>query len=173
MAINTFFFIARPGIYYRSVGKHGTPLVWNKENVAVTLPTLFVFERSIRFLALQRVVVGIRVLCEMDEDIFYSMGCFRVEKIYGIVGGRQMTVHAISDKPLGVVGVSRCFPGIISKLNLMAGGAELGRRCPDHGVIAKAEKRKRDNQSDTDKDSGNDIFFHGFSSFLMESLLII
>jgi hypothetical protein len=42
----------------------------------------------------------------MNKDIFYSMSGFGIKKFKGIVGSRQMAVHAIRYKSLFIVDMS-------------------------------------------------------------------
>ncbi len=79
------------------------------------------------------------------------MGGFCIEKINGIVGSRQMAIHAIGDKTLCVVHVGGGFPRVVSELDFMAGGTKLGCRGPDHGVIGDTENRKSDNNTQNNK----------------------
>ncbi len=58
-----------------------------------------------------------------------------------------MAIHAVSHKSLGIVDVGGGFPGVVGELNLMAGCAELGRGCPDHGIIGHAENREGNDNS--------------------------
>ena len=62
----------------------------------------------------------------MGKDIFYSMKGFGKKEIKGIVWGRQMAIHAIGNKPMGVVNMSGCLPGINRILNFMTGCTEPG-----------------------------------------------
>lgn len=50
-----------------------------------------------------------------------------------------MAVHAISHKPLGIVYVGRRFPGIVGKLDFVAGSAELRCGSAHHGVVGNTE----------------------------------
>ena len=64
---------------------------------------------------------------EMDEYIFYAVGRLCIKKVNCILRGRQVTVHTIRDKSLGVVYMGRGFPRVKGRLNFVAGGAESRR----------------------------------------------
>jgi len=87
----------------------------------------------------------------MNDDIFDAVHGFGIKEIKGVMGGRKMTVHAVCHKALGVVDMGRGFPGVVGELNFVAGGAELGRRRPDHGVVADTENRKADDDAKNDE----------------------
>ena len=127
------------------MGQHGSPLVRDVENIAVTLLTLFIFKRGIGGLA--RLFMVVFIHGEMDDDVFDAVGGLCIEKIEGIMGGGQMTVHAIRHKTLGIVHMGRCLPGIIGKLDLVAGGTEFGRGCAHHGVIGNTEYGKGNDEA--------------------------
>ena len=63
-----------------------------------------------------------------------------------------MAVHAVSDKSLRIVDMCGGFPGIVGRLDFVAGGAELRRRGADHRVVGNAENRKTDNDPKTDEE---------------------
>lgn len=119
------------------MGQHGAPLIRDVENIPVAFLALLIFKRGIGGLA--RLVMVIFIHGEMDDDVFDAMGRFCIEEIEGVMGGREMAVHAISHKPLGIVYMGRGLPGIVGKLYFMAGGAELRRGCPHHGVVGNTE----------------------------------
>ena len=62
---------------------------------------LVVGEGGVSFLPL--LVVIILLLKEVDENIFGAVKGLGVEELKGIVGGRQMAVHAVGHKSLLVV----------------------------------------------------------------------
>lgn len=144
MAIDAFLFIAGSCIKHRSVGEHRASLIGNIQYVSMAFLTLVVVKRRIRFLPLALMIILGRVLGEMNEDVLYSMECFGIKKFEGIVRCWQVTVHTVGDEALRIVHVSGRLPGIIGKLDLMAGGAKLRRRCSNHGVVADAEQREGD-----------------------------
>jgi hypothetical protein len=86
--------------------QHGSSFIGHIKNITMTFLTLVVFKRSIRFLALQLVVVPTHIFRKMNKDIFYSMSRFCIKKFEGVMGSRQMAVHAIRDKSLFIVDMS-------------------------------------------------------------------
>ena len=98
---------------------------------------LFIFKRVVGRLAIFFVII--LVLGKVDDNIFDPVKGFGIEKINGVTGGWQVTVHAVGHKPLGIVYVGGCLPGIVGKLNLVAGGTKLGRGCAYHGVVSETE----------------------------------
>jgi len=72
-----------------------------------------------------------------------------------------MAIHAVGHKSLLIVHMSGGLPGVVGKLNLMAGGTELGRGCADHGVVSEAEQWKSDNYTNDDENGRLDELFHG------------
>ena len=75
-----------------------------------------------------------------------------IEKIEGIVGSRQVTIHAVRHNPLGIVYMGGGFPCVVGKLNFMTRGAELGGRGADHGIIGNAKERKRNQNADNNQE---------------------
>ncbi len=125
MAIHAPFFIPGSGIYYRSVGEHGPTFIRDIQEITMAFLALFILERGIGSQPVFIVVVF--VLCEMNNDIFNAMGGLGVEKIEGVLWGWQMAIHTIRNKALRIIYMGGCFPGVVSKLDFMAPGAEL--RC--------------------------------------------
>ena len=72
-----------------------------------------------------------------------------------------MTIHAVGHKTLVNVHMTGGLPGVVGKLNLVAGGTKLGRCGADHGVIGEAEEWKSNDHSYGDEDSGLDELLHG------------
>jgi hypothetical protein len=137
VAVHTTLFIARSWIKDRPVSEHGSSSVRNVKNIAMTFLALIVLEGGI---SLHPVfVMIIFLLHKMNNDVFDAVGSLRVEKVEGMVWGGQMTVHTVGHKSLRIIRMCGGFPGVVSKLNFMAGCAELGRGSPDHGVIGDAE----------------------------------
>ena len=124
VAVHTLFFIALSCIEDFSMGQHGTPLIWDIEDISVALQALIVLERGISLLTIFLVVIFI--LGEMNNNVFYPMGCLCIEKIKGVVGGGEMAVHTIRNEPLSVIDMCGCFPGIVGETNFMAPCTELG-----------------------------------------------
>ena len=123
---------------------------------------LFIFKRRIGFLALVFVIVLTHVLGKMNENVFNSMGGLGKKEVECIVGCRQMAIHAVGYKSLGVVYMGGSFPGFHGKLNFVAGGAKLGRGSADHRLIGNTEKRKGDQNADRNQDQSFEIFFHEY-----------
>ncbi len=105
-------------------------------------------------------IILAHVLGKMNINIFYAVYGFGIKKIKCVMGGRQMAVHAVRHKSLGIVDMGGGFPGIVSKLDFMAGCTELRCGGSDHGVIAEAEKGKRNEYTETHKGSSDNKFFH-------------
>jgi hypothetical protein len=98
---------------------------------------LVIFERGVSLLTLFLMVIF--ALKKMNQDVFGTVKGFGIEKVKGVMRGRQMAIHAVGDKSLFIVHMSRGLPGVIGKLNFMAGGTKLGRSCADHGVVGETE----------------------------------
>jgi len=164
MAIHTLFVISRPGIKHRPMRQHGASFIRNIENISMAFQALVIRKRSVCLFSLFFVVICFRPLGKMAPDILYAMSCLCIEKAESILRGRQVAVHAIRHKSLGIVDMGGRFPGIVSKLDFMARCAKLRCRCPDHGVIRNTENGKTDDNTDADKDRPNDVFFHNLLS---------
>lgn len=145
------------------MGQHGTPFVRNVKDVAVTFQALLVFERSVGMFPLDLMIVRFRSLHEMDEDILDAVGRFGIEKIDGIVGGGEVTIHTIRHEPLGVIDMGGRPPGVVCELDFMTRCTKLGCRGPNHRIIRQTEKGKSDKDSHDDENSARDPFFHGGS----------
>ena len=137
MAVHTFFLIARSRVDDGSVGQHGAAFIRNIQQIPVTLHALFIFKRIIGYCKIFLAVVF--TLHKVNKDIFDAVEGLLVEKIKRIVRSRQMTIHAIGHKALGIVDMGGCFPGVIGGLNLVTGGTEFGGRGSYHGVIGDAK----------------------------------
>jgi hypothetical protein len=142
MAFHAPEFVPGPGIKDRPVGQHGPPFIRQVQDIPMTLLALVVFKGSIGRLPVFLVVVS--SFGEVLVDIFNAVKSLSIEKVNGILGSRQMAVHAICHKPLAVIMVRGSLPGPVGKLNFMAGGAEMRGGGPHHGVIGQAEKGKSD-----------------------------
>ncbi len=124
MKIHTPFLISPPRVDHITMGQHGPPLIGNIEKIPMALLALLVLERGIGNAPLLLVVI-----CpahKMDDNVLYAMCRLCIEKIEHICRGRQVTIHAISHKSLSVVGMGGGLPGVVDKLNFMAGRTELG-----------------------------------------------
>jgi len=105
MAIDTFLFIPRSRIQDRAVGEHGASLVGDVEDVSMTFLALFVFYASVCPPAIFFAVICLAAVLEMNDDILEAVQCLGIEKIEGVLGGRQVTVHAVGDHSLAIVDV--------------------------------------------------------------------
>jgi hypothetical protein len=103
MAIHTSLLIAGPGIQYRPVGQHGPSLVWDIKDISMALLALLVLEEGISLLAISFVIVFL--LEEMYNHVLDAMRSFGIEELKGVVGSREMTVHTVRHKSLGVIHV--------------------------------------------------------------------
>jgi len=137
MAIHTFFLIARSRVDHGSMSQHCASFIRYIQQVSMALQALLVFKRRIGSFAVFGLIVF--TLNEMNKDIFNTMKSLLVEKIKGVVGGRQMAIHAIGHKTLGVVNMGGGLPAVVGGLNLVATCTKLGRRSSHHGVVADAE----------------------------------
>ena len=137
MTIYAFLLITRPGIDHVTVSKHSTTFVWNEKEITMAFLALVIPKRGIGLLPLFFVVIF--ALEKMDEDVLGTVKGLGIEKVKGVVRCRQMAIHAVGHKSLFIVHMSGCLPGVVGKLNLVAGGTELGRGCAYHGVIGETE----------------------------------
>ena len=87
------------------------------------------------------------ILKKMDDHVLDAVKGFLIEKIKRILRCRQMAIHAVGNKPLGIVDMGGCFPGVVSESNLMTGCTEFGSGGSHHGVISNAEKGECDENS--------------------------
>jgi hypothetical protein len=158
MAVHTLLFITGSGINYRSMSQHGSTFVRNIEKVAVAFLTLFVPKGSIGFIAILVMIVSL--LGKMNDNVFNAMESLGVEEVKRIVGGRQVTVHAVGYKTLGVVDVGGGLPCVIGILDLMAPRTELRRGRTYHGVVTEAEKGEGYKKPYGDEDGRFDQLFH-------------
>jgi len=165
VTIHASLLVSRSGIEDRSVCQHGAPFIRDIKNISMAFLALLILESGICLLSVFFMIVFI--LDKMNDHIFDAMNGLGKEKIIHILRGGQMTIHAIRNKALSVIGMCRCFPRVIGKLNFVAHGAKLGCRCADHGVVADAEKRKSDNDAKKnindrlDEPFPKGSFFHG------------
>ena len=141
--------------------EHRPSFVGDVKNIAMAFPALLIREGRICLSPLQCMVVFAHVLGKMNKDIFYAVGGFRKEKIECVMWGREVTVHTVCDKTLGIIDVGGCFPGVEGKLNFMAGSTKLGGGCANHCVVGKAKQRESDQDAGANKYGPYEIFFHG------------
>jgi hypothetical protein len=137
MTIYAFLLITRPGIDHVTVSKHSTTFVWNVKKITMALLALVISKGGIGLLPLFFMVI--LALEKMDEDVLGTVKSFGIEKVKGVVGSRQVAIHAVGDKSLFIVHMSGGLPGVVGKLYLVAGGTKLGRGCADHGVVGETE----------------------------------
>jgi len=163
VAVHALFFVAFSRIKHSPVCQHGASFIGDVKNIAVAFLALVVGERGIGFFFLQRMVVTVRALCQMNVDVIDAVSGFGIKKVEGVVRGREVAIHAIGHEAVGVVDVGAGFPGIVGVLDLMAGCAELRRRSPDHCIIPDTEEGKGKEDADTNKDGCNQVLFHGTS----------
>jgi hypothetical protein len=151
MTVNALLLIARSCVDHGAMSKHCPSFVGYVKNVPVAFLTLLILKRGISSLSVLFVIVSIQE--KVNQDILGAMERLGVEEIKGFVGGRKMTVHAVGYEPLRIVNMGRGFPRVVGKLNLMTGGAELGRRSANHGVVREAEQRKGQEDTESNENS--------------------
>jgi hypothetical protein len=117
------------------------------KDISVAFLALIVFEGSIGLLAVFFVIVFIQEK-DMGKEILHAMPCFGIEKVKGVMGGREMTVHTVGHKSLGVIGVCGGFPRVIGELDFVAHGAELRGRGANHCVVGDTEDGEGYNDAD-------------------------
>jgi len=133
------------------MGQHCAPLIRNVKNIPVAFLALLIFEGSIGRHAVFFVVVFPPE--EMDDDVLDPMKGLGIEKIERVMGRREVAIHTIRHKTLGVVDVGGCFPGVVGEADFMTGGTELRRGCPNHGIVRDTEDGKGDDEADADENS--------------------
>lgn len=158
MAVHTLLLVTGPGIDHRPMGQHSSTFVRNIEKVAVAFLTLFVLKGSIGFIAILVMIVSL--LGKMNDNVFNAMESLGVEEVKRIVGGRQVTVHAVGYKTLGVVDVGGGLPCVVGILDLMAPRTKLRRRCAHHCVVTEAEKGESYEEPYGDEHGRFDQSFH-------------
>ena len=161
MAVYTTFFVSFPGIHHIPVGQHGTSFIRDVEEITMAFLTLLVLERGISIFPSLYVIIF--VLEEVDNDVFHTVKGLGVKKVDGTLGGGKVTIHAIRHKALGVVGMGRGLPGVVSELDLMADGAKLRGGRADHGVVGDAEKWESYEETTNDQQERFEHLFSGES----------
>jgi hypothetical protein len=86
------------------VGQHGPSFVRDIKNISVAFLALIVVEGGIGLLAILFVIKFIQNK-DVYEQILDAVPRFRIKKVKCVMGGREMTVHTIGHKSLGVIGV--------------------------------------------------------------------
>ena len=127
MTVHAFLFIARPRVYDSSVSQHGAALIRDVKQIAVALHALFILKRSIGRFAIFFAIVFAQH--EVNEYVFNAVQCLLIEKIKGVVRGRQMAVHAVGHKALAIIDMGGGFPGVVGGLDFVTAGTKLRRRC--------------------------------------------
>lgn len=141
MAIHAFLLIAGTGIQDGPVCQHSPPFIRDVEDISVTFLALIVFKGSVSLLAIFFVIVLIQNK-EVHKHIFDAVCSFGIKKVKGVMGSGEMAIHTVCHESLGVICVSRGFPGVVGELNLMAHGAKLRGGGAHHGVIGDTEDGK-------------------------------
>jgi hypothetical protein len=150
VAIHATLFITGSCIQYGSVGKHGPAFVWNIKDVSVAFLALLILKGGVGLFAIFFVIIFI--LDKMNDNVPDTVGGLFIKEINGIIWGRQVAVHAVCHKTLGIVYMCRGFPGIVCELDFVTPCAELGRGGAHHCVIRDAEKGKCNRNAKRDKD---------------------
>ncbi len=158
MAVDAFFLVPRPGIEHVPVGQHRAPLVGDIKKISVAFEALFIFKRCICSFAVFRVVVLIRN--KVHKNVFDAVQRFGIEEVGGVLGGGQMTIHAIGDESVGVVGMGGGAPSLHGELDLVAGAAKTRCGCPHHRVVSDAEEREGEYDPDGDQNGCLEVLFH-------------
>jgi hypothetical protein len=99
----------------------------------MTFLTLLVGKRSIGLFTIYLVIIFI--LRKMNNKVLYAVKGFTVEEVDCILGCRKMAIHTIGHKPLGIIGMGRCFPCIIGELNFMAECTKARSRSAHRGKV--------------------------------------
>jgi hypothetical protein len=151
MAVHTSLLIARSGIDNGLVCKHGAPLIRNVENISMALLALLILKTVIGLLPVFFVIIFLDD--KMKDQVLEAVQGLGKKEFIGILRGRKMAIHTISHKALGIIGMGRGLPGVVSKLNFMAGGAELRGRGSHHGVVTDTEEGKGNQNAHDNKDA--------------------
>jgi len=101
MTVHTFFFITRPGINDRPMRQHCAAFIGYVKDIAMAFLALFVLKGCISAISIFFTVIGFAE--KMNIDILKTVPGLGVKEIKGVVRRRQMAVHAISNKTLGIV----------------------------------------------------------------------
>lgn len=158
VAVHTTFFIAGPCVEHRPMRQHGSALVGNVDNIAMAFLTLIVFKGGISGFTSLGVVVT--VLSEMGENVPDAVKGLGIKEFVSVMGCGQMAIHAVGDKPLGIVHVGGCLPCTVSESDFVARSTKARSRGSDHGVIGKTEQGKSNKEPQSDIDAGFNEFFH-------------
>ena len=158
MAVDAFLFVARTGVYHRPVGQHGAPLGGHVQQVAMAFLALAVVETGVGILAGFRPVVF--TLEKMHRHVLDPVIGRGEKEVEGVLGRRQVAVHAVHHHTGGIVGVGGRPPGHDGRFDLVAGGTELRCGGAHHGVVAHAEQGKGQQNAQKHEGPADDIFFH-------------
>ncbi len=121
VTVHALLLHAGHGVENLLVGEHGPTVARKILDVAVAFEALGVLEGCVSLAAIfgPVVVVG-GVHHEMGNHVFDPVEGLHIEEVDGVVGGREMAVHAVRHEALPVVDVARCLPGIVSPLDFVA-----------------------------------------------------
>jgi hypothetical protein len=86
------------------VGQHGPPFVRDIKDISVAFLALIVFEGGIGLLAVLFVIILIQNK-DVHEKVFDAVPCLGVKEVKSVVGGREVTVHAVGHKSLRIIGM--------------------------------------------------------------------
>ena len=103
VTVHTTLLISRPWIERGTVRQHRSPFVGDIKQIPVTFHALVIFDGSPCFFAVLLMVIFVRH--EMHDDILDAMSGLRVEKIVGVLGRRQMTIHTVGHQTLRIIGM--------------------------------------------------------------------
>jgi hypothetical protein len=101
VAVHAFLLVTRTGIQDGSVGQHGATFIGYIEDISMTFLALLILEGGIGLLAILLVVVFL--LDKVGDDILYAVECLGIKEIKGVVGGREVAVHTVCHKALGII----------------------------------------------------------------------
>ena len=139
VAVYAFFFHTLLSGTGRIDGQHGASLIRDMQKITMAFLALCIFKSCIGMFTAFFPVIG--AIGEMDEYIFDAVSSLGVKEIDRILRGRQMAVHTVSDKPLGIVYMGGGFPTVIGGSNFVTGRTETGSGRSGHGIISEAENR--------------------------------
>jgi len=151
--------IAGSGVDYGAVGQHGSPLVGHMDNVEVAFQALVILNVRIGCLTIFLTVIFGEE--EMLHKIFGPVIGLGIKEVKSVMGSRQVAIHAVRHKALGIVDMRGGSPGFVSRLNFVTTGAELRGGGAHHGVIGEAEEGKGHDNPKKDIENRLEKFSHG------------
>ena len=101
MTIDTLLLHARKRVQGRLVGQSGTAAIGDAQQIAMAFLTLSVLEGCIGCQTVFFPVIGFKG--EMLDQVFDPMKCLGVKEVQGVLGRRQVTIHAVGHEALGVI----------------------------------------------------------------------